>query len=130
MGFDELDVSQQLPEALQGVVLTLNWDKQLSAGHERVDGQQAKRRWTVDEHIVQLAPRRPYCLQMFPQCSIQSGLPRDQGYKFDLGTSQVDRRGENRQSIHVRALMGQLLDRTPLDQSLIDTRRSFAVLHV
>ena len=49
---DEIDVAQQLAEALQRVVLALDRDEHFRRGDQRVDGEQAQRRRAVDQHVV------------------------------------------------------------------------------
>ena len=50
---DHLDGLEQLAEALQRVVLRLDRDHHLVAGHQRVQGEQAQRRRAVDEDVVE-----------------------------------------------------------------------------
>ncbi|SKW23983.1 Uncharacterised protein [Mycobacteroides abscessus subsp. massiliense] len=52
VGLDEFDVAQQLTDALQRVVLTLDRDQHLVRRHECVDRQQAERGRAVDEYEV------------------------------------------------------------------------------
>ena len=49
----QVDVAQQLAQALQRVVLALDRDEHLGAGDQRVDRQQAQRGRAVDEDVVQ-----------------------------------------------------------------------------
>ena len=48
---DQLDILEQLPEALEGVVLALDGDEDLLRGDKGVDGEQPKAGRTVDEHV-------------------------------------------------------------------------------
>ena len=48
----QLDVAQELAQALQGVVLALDRDQHLGGRGQAVDGQQAERGRAVDEHEV------------------------------------------------------------------------------
>ena len=59
----------QLAEALQRVVLALDRDQHLLAGHQRVDREQAERRRAVDEDVVE---RRSSCALRCARCSRDS----------------------------------------------------------
>ena len=52
MRLDHLDVAQQLPDAFEGVVLTLDRDQHLGRSHERIDGEQAQRRRAVNQNVI------------------------------------------------------------------------------
>ena len=53
VGADQVHVLQQLSQPLQGVVLALDRDDHLGAGHQGVDGEQAEGRRAVDEDVVE-----------------------------------------------------------------------------
>ena len=53
---NEIDGRQELAQALQGVVLTLNWDENAVRGRQGVHGQQADCRRAIEQDEVEFAP--------------------------------------------------------------------------
>ena len=74
---DQLDVAQQLAQALEGVVLALDRDQHLVGRGQRVHGEQAERRRAVDEDVVVVVAHR----RRGPCCSRSSRL--------NAGTSSI-----------------------------------------
>ena len=99
---DHLDVAQQLPHALEGVVLALDRDQHLRRGDERVDGEQSERRRAVDEDVVEVV-----VLQV-GQRGAQPSFARHHADQFDLGAGQVDGRRHTEQPLAVRAALQRL----------------------
>ena len=59
---DQIDVAQQLAETLERVVLALNRNEDFVGGVEAIDGEQAERRGTVDQHVVVVIEHGVDCL--------------------------------------------------------------------
>ena len=55
---DQIDVFEQLAEPLEGVILALNRDNYLTGGGEAVHRDQAERRRTVDDRVVERVVER------------------------------------------------------------------------
>ncbi len=110
---DQVDVAQQLSQALQRVVLALDRDQDLLARDERVDRQQAQGRRAVDEDVVQrLLVRRDRPLEPALTC--------DQRDQFDLRTGEVDGRGRTEQAFDIGDRLDHFRERPALDQHVVD----------
>ena len=75
MLLDELDVAEELREALERVVLALDWNKNLTCSDEGVDRQQAQRGRAVDEHVV---VRAIHARQVRVECTTEALFARDE----------------------------------------------------
>ena len=84
---DQLDIAQQLGESLQGVVLALNGNEDLTGSDERVDGEKPEGRRAVDEDVVL---RALHASEVAIERPAETLLPRDEGDELDLGTGQVN----------------------------------------
>src|SRR5260221_129739 len=51
---NEMDGVEELAQALERVVFTLQWNEQRIRSREHVQGDKTKRRWAVDEDVVVL----------------------------------------------------------------------------
>ena len=94
---DQLDVAQELAEALEGVVLALDGDQDLPHGGEGVQGEQAEGRWAVDEDVVVVVFHRG-------QGRAQPQLPRHGRHQLDLGAGQVQAGGGHEEVAHLAGL--------------------------
>ncbi len=83
IALDEVDIAQQLAEALQCVVLALDGNQDLRGGVEAIDGQQAERGWAVDQHVVVVVEHGMDGLA-------EAVLATERRDQFDLGTGQVE----------------------------------------
>src|SRR5699024_4070976 len=92
VGPDEVDAVQQLAQAFQGVVLTLDRDQYFAGGDERIDCQQTQAWRAVDEDVIDpwfaAAGAAP---QIGGECVAQTVLPGDEGDQFALSTREFDR---------------------------------------
>jgi hypothetical protein len=111
----QVDVPQQLAQALQRVVLALNRDQDLCTGDQCVDRQQAQRRRAVDEDVVQR-------LLVRLDRSLQSALPCHQRDQLDLRTGEIDRGRCTEETLDIRDRLDDLGERLALDQYVVDGR--------
>ena len=58
VGLHQVDVAQELAQALEGVVLALDGDEHLVGRGQAVDRDQAERRRAVDEDVVEVVDDR------------------------------------------------------------------------
>jgi hypothetical protein len=125
VGAHEVDVAQQLAEALQRVVLALDRDQHLVRRDERVDRQQPERRRAVDEHVihVELVERRRR--EGLPQ----PVLPGHHADELDLCAGQVDGGRDAEQVRRCRALGRGLRQPDLAQQGLVHRRRAQTMVH-
>jgi hypothetical protein len=116
-----------LPESLERVVLALDRDEHLIAGHERVERQQPQRRWAVDEDVV-----RPIFRWELRDVRLDGAtepvLASHDGDQLDLRAGQVDRRRDALQVGAGRRRVHDLAERAVADQCVVDRRRAHGVL--
>src|SRR5947209_7012909 len=93
IALNELNVPNELAEALQGVVLALDRHQHLVGGRQAVDREEAERGWTIDEGEVELAVE-PVDGPPEPQFATEGGN------QLDLGAGQVDGGGNHEQIAH------------------------------
>src|SRR5690606_1187921 len=93
----ELDVAQELPQALQRVVLALDGNEHLAGGGEAVDRQETEGRWAVDEDVVVVVAHAV-------ERAAEAHLPAEGGDQLDLGPSEVERRRSAEQVADSRRL--------------------------
>src|SRR5690606_12623652 len=116
---DELDVVEELTQALECVVLALYGDENLLRSHEGIDREQAERGRAVDEDVVEILLG---LLEKCLECRTEPLLAGDERDEFDLGPGEVDGRGEAEQLAAVRALLDDLRDRGVIDDDVVDAR--------
>ena len=82
MGADQLDGREQLPEALERVVLALDRDEHAVSRGQGIDGEQAERGRAVEQHGV--VRRREW-----PQGSSETSFAALDGHELDLSAGEV-----------------------------------------
>ena len=80
--FDLVDIAQQLTEALQGVILTLDRDKNFASGHQGVHGQEPERGRTVNNDEVVL-------IKFLIDRPLETVLTSHFIHELNFGSSQV-----------------------------------------
>lgn len=110
---DQVDVPQELAEALQRVVLALDGDQHLGAGHESVHGQQTEGRRAVDEDVVER-------LLIGLDGALQPALTGHQRHQLDLGTGQIDGCRGTEEALDVRDRLDHVGERLALHQDVVD----------
>ena len=122
---DQLDVVEQLAEALERVVLALDRDEHLARGDERVDREQPERRRAVDEDVVEV-------LLELAEVGVERGaqplLARDERDELDLRAGEVDRRRHAPQPGELRAALDDVAHGRVVDDDVVDARRLRPVL--
>ena len=117
---DALQRRRELGDALEGEVLALERDQHGLRGGQGVEREQPEARRAVDDHVVVAAGDRRERL-------LQAVLAGDHAHELHLGPGQVAVGGHELQVLEVRR-DHELLDRTLLDQRLVQARPALAGL--
>ena len=104
----------EMAESLEREVFALGRDQHARRGDQGVEGQEAERRRTVDDH--DLDPGRYEGEGLAEQV-----LPLGHGCQLDLGAGEVDVGRDQRQAGLARRL-GDLLDACLPDEQLVDVQ--------
>src|SRR5438128_4319042 len=117
----QLDVPQELTQTFEGVVLALDRHDDLVRRRQPVDGEQAERRGTVDERVVELAVDRV-------EGTAQLELAAEGRHELDLGPGEADGRGRHAE-IADRGGLDAVLDRGLVHDGVVDRRLQVAGVH-
>jgi hypothetical protein len=112
---DEVDVAEQLPEALQGVVLALDRHDQLLGRGHGVDSEEPEGRRAVQEDEV---IRRPAHVLERP---LEPSLAGELTDELDLGAGEVDGGGHRVEPLDLRRNHG-ILQRCLAEQHVVHRR--------
>ena len=111
-----------MAQPLQRVELALDRDHYFLRGDERVHGEQAQRRGTVDKDEVELLRHRV-------NCSREPGLAGDHRRQLDLRPGEVDCGRRAEQPGQLGDGDGDLVQSASGDEDVVDGGRARAVLH-
>ena len=130
MFLNHLNVLEQLAQAFQSIVFTLNRNQDFLCRHESINGQQSKTRRTVDKYIVE--PSHPLLgtpLSIVLQSVFKAFLTCHDRNKFNLCPGKVYIRGRAPQIVEIRALLHNIGKRSIVNQGVISTGKLHAMLN-
>ena len=111
---DSLDGRDQLSDALQGVVLTLDRHEDLVRRTQRVDREQAERGRAVDQHVVVVVDDGV-------DCPVEPSLAAEGRHQLDLGAGQFEVCRGDEQALDAGRL-DAVLERHVVQQDVVHRR--------